>query len=359
MNIKILGFVTLLFTTFSVLSVDSKTKSKKDDYRFYHESINYAEKLCVTNKFDSANFIYKDIFNKYENPYVSDIYIAAQFAYLNKNEFDFIYYMNLAISKGLPMEILKNTPLFNSIPEKLSSLISSKFKTYNANQNFNLSLRDSVFNLYYIEHKMKMEMGNNENKIRQHDSFEIVFRKIIKDNYLKKGIFPSEQLIGCFEESQFDEFISRKKLTSFQTNIAPSGMVITGMIPDDVSLCNYKALIPFLHYRCSTLEFKDLLWQTVLNGSLHPKDFALLLEGNTKGEFCGNKKIDENCKKSLGLNFGIISENPFEKNETPDILKINELRELYLLQSVEVDEIKHTFETKFGMRLFFGFLSLR
>ncbi len=181
--------------------------------------------------------------------------------------------------------------------------------------------------------------------------------------FLTKGVFPSEQLIGLYSEEGFNHFLLKYHLTPIEsqfgkystinnTNITTNNITV----PDDIDLWNKCAFISFIHYPCSFNKYKDHFWQAVENGYVHPKDYAMLEEWFVKS--FGNPNYLHDCiEESQSYYYNIIRE--LSVTDTELLKKVEEKRASKHLQKYSIDLAKKRFQKEHGIIFFFGFFHYR
>ena len=181
--------------------------------------------------------------------------------------------------------------------------------------------------------------------------------------FLIKGIFPSDQLIGLYSEEGFSNFLDKFHLTAyenqFKNNSSINNTNITTTlkeIPDDFDLWNKCAFLSYIHYPCAFIKYKNEFWQSVVNGYVHPKDYAMLEEWFAK--VIGNPNYLHDCKEERQpFYYNIIRELSITDDEL--LYNVEAKRISGHLQKYSVDVLKKQLQKEHGIVFFFGFFHYR
>ncbi len=331
---------------------------KADNYVKYYTLINQAEAYCVYGDNASGFAYYDRAFKEYKRIWPQDAFIAAQFAYRQNNVDKFISYLKMAFDNQLPIEILANVPLFKKLYNNTSTYNKIQ-DAYKMRKIFKAdsTAYDSMYSYAYKEYSLKSVMGKNAELIAKHNTVEADWRNYITTNFLNKGQLPNGFVIGLLLNNEIEDYIKQKKLQPFKDNFAStSGIQLGTPIPEYTLLSNNLALIPFLHYSCSKQEYSEQLWQAVLNGYLHPKEYGLIMEFSLQGN-----AVEKNCTYPNAIGYNIYdNQNPFKPQLTEvEIILMESARTEKFMQSNTVDKLKKELQAKDGMDLFFGFMDTR
>lgn len=129
-------------------------------------------------------------------------------------------------------------------------------------------------------------------------------------------------------------------------------------------------LVTFLHNPCGYQLLKKELMQAVVEGELHPRDYALIYEWsyfNLK-----RKNTFDTLETNMGLAitcYSIKTECSIDQQQyhynihidpadySEDTAYVNKCRDMIGIASLQHDARKKAFEKKYGFKLFFGVFS--
>lgn len=363
---KILGIIFLTFITNSAFA---------ESYSEYYKLINSAEKAFVDNNHEKSFLMYDKAFSMYKRPFAKDAYIAAQIAYYIGDTTRFIEYLSIGFDNDMPLTAITAAPILSDIQNKnIYAEITKAYRTRRAYE-IDEEARDLLYVKFYEVQRLKDKMGRDKILIQEFAKEDEKLRLWVYENFLKNGTFPSDNTIGIFTDSSYLEVLAKndlvdERLEKLRNN---SGSVsshnskaanvnvkfYSHYVPDDMQISNYKALVPFLHSTCSYKKYHSEMWQAVLNGYLHPKDYAMLytwsIKNSRKGKQMTSINYCEYDQNEQNKSFGLLSANINDEQ----IPLANENRKDLLIQEYHVDMKKRELEKTAGFKFFFGFLNQR
>lgn len=338
-------------------------------YVKYYELINKAEETFIFNKNRTCFNYYDSAFRLYSKPYVKDTYIAAQIALYLRDTNSFYKYIALAFKNGMPLSAVSSAPFLRKVE---AMTIYAKIKElYLKNRiqfKFDFAAREAILKKCFEGDSLKSIMGIDSSKIREYYASENKFREYLFENYLLKGRFPNEHIIGIATDTMYNSFLKRNnKRDPFESNGLPTN--VSGGLKIDVEsiekmeydLVSKFSLSVLLHSKCSFTKFKEQMWTAVLNGYFHPKEYAMMHEMSKVWNQTSFNDWDD-CKNiHQEVYYNILGNNPMSQNHTfvtePSKIEIVEKnrKELYL-QKFSIEVLKKKFQKETGLRFFFGFL---
>jgi hypothetical protein len=312
--------------------------ARAKDYFLYHTYINTAESYLVNDVPDSVYHYYDRAFTEYDFVFAKDAYIAAQFAWLHKNQQKTISYLLKGAGSGLRSACLETNNILTSFTNT-SSYMDVYTGMRSANAVFNASLDMELRK----EWTSRMdEMLLNRGELADYLSGLRGNMARVKE-LAAKGKFPGEIMIGLDDNCD--------------------------------NLSNHNVFYSLANYDCVMTEMHDQLCTAVKNGQLHPREFARLWEWEHVRSARDGKLV---TKKVLGyviagLVMIYLKDNAYvETNsncmrdlkkvrsfrlllDVPDVSteEINANRSKYYITSLEVDEKKRKLEAAQGYRFFY------
>lgn len=330
----------------------------------YYNFINQAEELFVT-KHDTSCFEYYELaFHSKARYFAKDAYIAAQIAFCLKENKLTLTYLKRAFELGLPFTALKAAPIFSKIettsiyPEIITTFQNCKKPIFDS------KTRDEVYQRYFESDSIKFYMGRDPKKISAFHDSENVFRAFLYTNFLSKGTFPNENMIGIASDSLYSDFLKRYGHTN---PWAAAEKAMFGMNPEAPMIEN-ELLAKFsysvlLHSHCSFPNYQKLLFAAVMNGYMQPIEFAILHETSIIW-----KKEDNpanQCEQLISnAYYNVMNYDPTRKLQTrvedsdfERIKLVEQNRALIGMQKYSVDQLKYRAQKELGIDFFFDFLN--
>lgn len=336
----------------------------QQNYTEYYQLINKAEDDFVAKNDKSKCYqTYDQAFKKVKKPFVKDYFIASQIAYYNGDTAKFLEYTASAFDAGMTFVCLHNPGIFKSIftNENLVKQLEHLYKKRKVIK-IDEALRDTIYKRYHL-----MELAKDSGAYDK--SFDKIFDEMELSNtnyylsFLKKGQFPSEQMIGLFTDENYAAFLSKYQLKARVSPFAQTaktkgvaGISFGAPIPDDYPLWNSAAFVSFLHYPCAFERNKEIFWTAVLNGFVHPKDYGMLEEWVIKTN--GNANFMNDCQIQKSDYYYNINRE-LVKTDDAALVQIERNRKEKLMQTYALDVIKKKMEQEKGFKFFFGFMKSR
>ena len=353
----------------------------EQDYTKYYQFINKAEAAYVTqhNVRDSYRW-YDQAFNAYSKPYVKDAYIAAQIAFASGDTERMIQYLAVAFKNDMPLSAFPAAKMFRNLDSSNPALyqrVAILSEKYKESYPVDLQVRNEIDSMMHECDSLHETMGRNPELIHAHAIQEVAFRQYIVDRFLSKGAFPSERIIGLQTEQRDSNYLINHHLNDpFARGIAyfsNSKTMNKGVImqftqvtdKEEWTFMNRKALIPFIHYTCTYERYGKMLWQAVLHGYLHPKDWGMLQEMSYAWNHTRKLSVDECNYPKQDVYFNILHNSPLHPETNtyvtaPELIaKAEANRAAALMQSFSVDEQKKALEQSQGFLFFTGFMHMR
>lgn len=328
----------------------------------YYKKVQQAELKFVDEDFKSSLEMYNQAFSCVEEPFLRDIFTACQIAYLSKDFELFLNFSKQCFQQGMPIGVFGSANIFKSLDNN-KDLKTKLYECYSKNYVVkvkNAALRNELITRFLIDQKSKLQNNKDTDSI-QKDNAIFLLNKIET-----LGFFPSEKYIGLTLSEEV------KELESLKNTKEPMKMMVNGMemtinfvgetrtyhkdsiifdlnkAPDEFTLTNNYSMLIVNDDFCPFLANKDLLFQMVLNGSLHPRLYAFIMDR-------GNESNNRNCKTSQKLIYNIYLDtylqNQYKTNINEEETDKN--RAKIFLNSKKVDRKKQELENKYGLKLFF------
>jgi hypothetical protein len=333
-----------------------------NDYTEYYNQINQAELKYVEEDFKDALTIYKGTFKSYKEPFLRDIFTACQIAYLSKDFELFLDFSKQCFQQGMPIGVFGSANIFKSLDsnEELKTKLYQCYSKHYVKNIKNESLRNELKTRFLLDQKSKLQ--NN----KETDSIQKINAIYLLTKIKSLGYFPSEKYLGLTLSEEIDE------LEPLKNKKEPMKMMVNGIemtinfvgetrtyqkdsiifdlkeIPYEFTLTNDFSMLIVNDDFCPFLSNKDLLLKMVLNGSLHPRLYAFIIDR-------GNESNSRACKTSQKLTYNIYLDtylqNSYKTNINEEETDRN--RAKIFLNSKKVDRKKQELEKKYGLKLFF------
>jgi len=351
--------VIIIFFFFTELSYASQNE--------YYDLINQAEETFVLKRDQSCFAIYDKAFKvKGAKYFAKDAYVAAEIAYYLKLNVQVKKYLKLSFELGMPISALQSGNIFAAIQRtSLYPEILSIYKTCKKPE-FDIETREKVYNFCFSSDSIKFLLRTNL-PVQQQAYYRVEndFRSYLFDEFLTKGIFPNENLIGIASDSIYADFIKRNNKVD-QWELAAKQFFGDSepelMENDFVSKFSFSVL---LHSQCSFPKFQPYLLNAVENGYMTPSEYALLKETSVLWNQDSKNPWDDCTLQIAPAYFNIFGFTPTSKHQTyvdPKntelILKVEQNRAEIHMQKLSVDNEKLKLQKELGIRFFFGFLRL-
>ena len=293
----------------------------------YYQHINRAEELFVLNHDPSCFKEFNKAFHTKAQYFAKDAYIAAQIALYLKDDQKVLLYLKRAFELGLPFTALTSAPIFQRI--ETNSIYPKIVQVYQSCQKptFDAAARDKIYDQCFKSDSLKFYMGRDSKKIAQFTQFEDSFRDYLKVEFLSKGIFPNENLIGIATDSIYEDFMRR-----------------------------------FGHVDPYAAEEKKLFGSgnsiPVEYGLVSKYSFSVLLHSQ------GMKNPHEGCSPLLSdAYYNILGFDPtkstqtkIDDSDTEGMKRVEKNRAAIGMQKYSIDQLKRIDQKNLGIKFFFYFL---
>lgn len=328
----------------------------------YYKKVQQAELKLIDEDFKSSLEIYKQAFSSVEEPFLRDIFTACQIAYLSKDYEQFLDFSMQCFQRGMPIGVFGSANIFKSLDtnKDLKTKLYECYSKNYVNKIKNETLRNELKTRYMLDQKLKLQNSKDSDSIQKDNAIFLL------NNIKTLGYFPSEKYLGLTFSDEVNE------LETFKNNLEPKKMMVNGMemtinfvgetrtyhkdsiifdlnkAPDEFSLTNDFSMLNVNDDFCPFLANKDLLFKMVLNGSLHPRLYAFIIDR-------GNESNNRNCKTSQKLIYNIYIDTYLQNLYKTNIKEeeTDKNRAKIFLNSKKVDRKKQELEKKYGLKLFF------
>jgi len=253
-----------------------------EELKMHYNFINKAEMAIVDSNYVLAIALYDSAFALKQAPFGSDLYNAAVCASLTKQYEKTFFYFKEILDKGYKIRKLQEKLFFADF---FNSSYGEKLNNYSQNLvlNHNIKLRNQLDSMLYMDQKFRRMVSN------PYEVYSDTIDKIDESNarYLLQIInhygFPGEDIIGL-----------------------------------DTILISQPYYILILHtqQRHSTketkLEFTDVLFEALYDGSIRPHTAAFLIESS--GKSFSFEAIAANLMRAVLDTSGTVSEEEIENS---------------------------------------------
>jgi hypothetical protein len=329
----------------------------------YYRHVNQAEELFVLNHDTQCFKEYQKAFRTKARYFAKDAYIAAQIAYYLKDEKKVVLYLKRAFELGLPFTALTSAPIFQKIesasvyPEIVKVFQQCKKPT------FDVAVRDSIYHKCFISDSLKFYMGKDSKKIAEFNQFEDSFRDYLKQEYLSKGMFPNENLIGIATDSVYEDFLRRFGHVDPYAAEEKQLFGSTNSIPMEYGLVSKYSFSVLLHSSCSFPNYQKLLFEAVSNGYMQPIEYGLLHEtsiawnqqASNPNEKC-TRLISDSYYNILGFEQRKNIQTRIDDSDSAGIKRVEKNRATIGMQKYSIDQLKRLDQKNLGLKFFFYFL---
>jgi len=337
------------------------------NYINYHKEIISAEELFMSANHNAAVEAYKRIFRRYPKSFVKDWYIAAQIACQIQDTTNLKLFLNTCFNKGMEWSIVASDSNLVTLLDQYPEYKECLEKMYEDSRTVFLSVINIPLRYELTAMFLKDQLYHDLQPEKLWDS---LFRAVTRENIeriatiTKQYGYPGEHLIG----------ISNNTLDNACTSLT------------DKDLEENTALF-FYHQACGFQLLKKELYEGVIKGDLHPREYATLYEwshGDIKSvndtaativyvvdsmgtmtpvhvKQIDNSKDLEICQQSAPqFEYRICKVMSIAKYfDTQTSAQVNKNRSLIGIASLEHDERKKAYALKHKMTLFFGVYSSR
>ncbi|MBZ0098225.1 MAG: hypothetical protein K8F30_04035, partial [Taibaiella sp.] len=318
------------------------------NYIDYHKHIILAEQqFLYYNTPSGAINKYKEIFSKWDKPFAKDCFVALQLACMMRDTANATFFKEKSFENGvewntvLVSEHVQQLFFNREYKEKMSRVYEIKNREYL--ETIDTGYRNIIHNMYAREIFFRKQAKGNEYMIsewmRVEDSnmYELV-------TMIKKTGFPGEKRIGLnigiYLQVEDGKTGDRKHGYDF----AMTGIFLS---------CHAATL--FFHHRCGYQLLKDELMQAVVEGELHPREYALMYEWSHA--YFSRKNWDDkyhDFKCTAGKWEKRYNQYIQSAYHYSDIILVNKHRAELGICSVEHDAKKKQYAIENKLYLYFG-----
>ncbi len=314
----------------------------KDNYLNYHREIIEAENKAFKGCVSCSLQKYREVFYKYKKPFARDCFIAAQIATLIPDNFSTISeFLGFGFNNGLNLTAVYNNSALRNYMSKIDFKELDSIYSINRNayiKSLNYPLRTRVLKMLKEDDDDKVLLNKNKITAEQYvNVLEDNIREIQK--LITQNGFPGEHLIGIVDP----------ELDS----------------PQHSGKWNYLSTITeriFFHHGCGYQLLSNELLTALLDGELHPKEYAIIYEWSfeelSSSYLCHYYKLS--CQKLQKLEeyyvLKIIPQKRINQLSQKEIKHIDTCRQKIGLQSIEHEVLKKDFEAQHFLDFNFGFM---
>lgn len=321
-------------------------------YITYHKQIIAAEQQFLYHANPKAALAeYRKIFTQWKRPFARDCYIALQLACLMNDTTYASFFFEQCFKNGVEWNTAIFSPPVNRLlqadgtyKKRIGALCDKLYPEYL--KTIDTSYRNVIQSMYRHEYALrgKAESGErDENLLRKWLAVEDSNMYELVPMIKSKG-FPGEKRIG-FTKILFEQLDdSRRGDRRYEYDFS---MV-------NVNL-NCHAATLFFHHRCGYRLLKDELMQAVLEGELHPREYALMYEWSH--DYFAVKHWDDDyhnfrCEaEKQEKNYNIFIQ-PFRYSN--DTTAVNKDRAEIGMCTIDHDEKKKKFAKENELYFYFG-----
>jgi hypothetical protein len=263
--------------------------SKGKDYKQYYLSINNATSYAVAGHFEKSIELYDDTFRQYKFVFARDVYDALLISILAKKKNYIQKNLEKCIEFGVDTNFLYVVPFVDSNVSFLKDTVRKKYISLNNTYKsmFDLNLKKIISEMYYYDREAKSSLNLND-KDQKAIWYEIMASNFKKyDSIVKsKGHLIGEKTIGIDNMKAFGS--KMHKMTTIDHGKA--------CVPNF-----YQCLVILMHEYCSIIKLNSYWEKAILDGELHPSDYASVYE------YCATKTPPLICKSSFPNRYYTLS----------------------------------------------------
>ncbi|WP_343633832.1 hypothetical protein [Fluviicola sp.] len=327
--------------------------SQEKSYVDYYHMVNKAEEEFV-QKMDSSCFKYYDKAFAGNKPFLKDPYIAAQIALYLNDTARFDHYLKIAFQNGMPLKsVVASKFIKDRYQPNLYKRINQNFKRNYVEPHIDKELQQTICQLCYESDSLKLKAGADS---PQFHASENKARIYIRDYLVKKGIFPNEHLLGITTSDMLKDFYKKNNKKDLYAGTTSADYA------EESELRLKCPMNIILHSQCFFQENKELLFQAVEAGYLHPKDYGIMEEAAYLWFKKTSTNKQENCKIPAEIvSYNILGVDPARTDQVYDVTeqgirKAEANRAKIYMQKFSVDRRKHELQEKYGFAFFFDFV---
>lgn len=357
---------TKIFFASLFLSINVLAK----DYKAYHLGIIEAEKEVFVNKNYKVGLQkYISILSDYDFVFLTDCITALQISVFNMDKQSFNQLLSISFKNGLIPRSLKkisyitNSELYKNNNINIDSLFDVNVKKYY--KRINVDVLKSVYDLYAFDQLNKNPKKNEALSAynrRYNAEIKITYNKLA--NIILTYGFPSDKLIGIEQKDimnklgskyidMIDYYYDFKKLEGY--NIKADQFKIEELAFSSTLFHtifhHYGKVYSYPNYFDDSIYMKE-----ILNGNVHPKDLAAILDIPYNSMIYIPDSNNNNRYFATGIRIG----PGFERSLLPlSDNKINSFRKKFFIAPIENDRKKWNFMISNGMYIGWGYEGTR
>ena len=256
---------------FSAIAPDSVFHYPIDtaDYLDYHRYIYQAERYFLDGEDSLSLKVYWKVFEAYSFIFAKDAAIAAQVAAKQDSPRLFLCLADRSFRSGVMLDCLIDIPILARFIERYN--LGDTLAVMNeAGRKYYLASINLEQKQHYIQ-RYREEQAFKKAKVFEPYRLAVLANIDAIRQDIDAGSFPAGRIIGID-----DPFLSPER--------------------DHCQLSSEVTLISLYHYPCSYSELRELLFEEVRKGNLHPKDVAFIYEYEKELSKNGHNRFEGRCQ---------------------------------------------------------------
>jgi len=337
-KVNYLSLIVLILLQLGILFYSNSIFASQN-YKSYHKIILKAETHIAKKEFEKAIVLYDSAFGLVKKPFLREVVCALQIAYIANNKKYQNKFLIEAFKNGLNINALKRLYFFKNKIDITDTIIKREYAKYRKIylSSINLKLKKQLKQNFEYDEINKLTNKNIE------EYCDILNSNL---NYLKlsldKGTFPSESLVGVTDEKQF----------------MPDNRLLQMCRDQQLQMYNNHLMIIFFHNPCAFSLFKNEWSKMIENGTMHPRDVAVVYDFQFPDRGVVFNKNFKKCNIIKDYKFEITSyEPPYlrqgEGRDKEDF--INKCRDEFYIQKLDTDKLLRKIEDEYKINIRFGF----
>lgn len=273
------------------------------NYIYYHQTFNRVDEDVLSENYNLALLRLDSIYTNYDFIYAQHCFKSLQICCYVDDSIRANKWLNKCFTQGISIwfirssELTKKSLAYSTTMETIQDF-DSLYSIYKAS--INLNLANQIDSLFEIDQKYTQKVNDGFILFR-HTIFGLKWiinnkkQFTIINNIIKEYGFPGEKLIGL--PKTYEDSVSTVRYISFW----------------EPYIREWQAYIMLLHYfstkRNVSVDFKNTLFQNVINGNMTPFQYANICRyiyrhsKNTDYEsYYGNDTITNRKRLEVGLN---------------------------------------------------------
>lgn len=341
---KVFLFVLVLFFGF-------QTKAQQS-YIAYYQLVNQAEAQFVLKKDSSCFNLFDQAFQS-ATPYLKDPFVASQIALYLGDTTRFYHYLTRCFELGMPLTSVNASPLLvRSMTKAMKTKLHHLYDQHYREPTIDLQLNEQLCWWCYQSDSLKVNIGGRSTEFHENED---ATRQIIRERFLLNGLFPNEHLVGISTNALEQGFFEKNPRPALFDDQLPAG----ASPPDEFELrrkCPYNLI---LHSKCFFVENETYFFQAMVNGYLHPKEYAILKETSIIWHK-NDQNPNDTCVNPTEICYNIFGRSPLLREQIftdteEGLLTVEENRAHIYLQKYSIDLAKREMEQSLGIKFFFDF----